>query len=46
MAKRFGGLGDVSEVLVTANDMSGGSRPCLEDVKAAMEFLELGKAGR
>ncbi len=45
VAKRFGGLGDVSEALITAREMTGGATPSLDDIGAALEFLELEKGG-
>lgn len=39
LAKRYGGIGDVAEVLTTASAMSGGCVPNASDVRAAIEFL-------
>lgn len=41
VAKRFGVLGDVAEVLATAQDMAGAAEPGAQDIRAALEFLEL-----
>lgn len=41
VAKRYGGLGDVAEVLTTARDMAGAAEPGAHDIRAALEFLEL-----
>ncbi len=42
-AKSFGGLGDVSETIKTAMDMKMGEALVLEDMLAALEFLDLVK---
>lgn len=46
VAKRYGGLGDVSEVLTCARDMSNGAMPNSNDFLAAIEYLDFKMGGR